>query len=297
MLKRLFTKPVKLDIGAGTLELRSAREFELALGGRTGLSTMRIATLGVLADEALLREEDALQAMEQRIVGALGQSAGDAGGGVDHFLRDLDLASVPDDNDWRLVLGAVRGLGEAHDDYKKAALLKYIAYLSSSKEFVRTIRSNRQGMGAAEVVARETDANDTGSRQRLVLDLDTLLGAVPLQQEVSDEFSRMPKGEVLELELLPHQAFVMMLGKNRFTLVSGSPFLLVDDNGNDYRLRPGKNIIGRSQQCDVMIDSVYRAVSRRHLIVEASQGRTCRLTDISTIGTFVPRAHVDNRLH
>ena len=235
MLKRLFTKPVRLDIGAGTLELRSARELDLALSGRTGLSPIRIATLGALPDEALVREQNALQAMEQSIVGTLARAG--ENGALDRFLRDLDLSLVPDDNDWRSVLAAIRGLDTTHDDYKKAALLKYVAYLTAGKEFVRAIRSNREGAGAG-VDARDAGSGDPGLRQRLVFDLDILLGSDPLQQEVPDEFSRMPKGEVLAVDLLAHQALGVILGKNRFTLVAGSPYLLVDDNGNDYRLRP-----------------------------------------------------------
>ena len=80
-------------------------------------------------------------------------------------------------------------------------------------------------------------------------------------------------------------------------LVSGSPYVLVDQKGYDYRLKSGKNVVGRSDQCDLAVDPEYRAVSRKHVIVEATLGAPVRITDISSLGTFVPREHLDPLLH
>ena len=292
MLKRLLARSVRLDIGVTTLELRSAKELELALSGRTGLSSPRIAALGALSDEALRREETALESMEHSIVNALARSARD--GDIDSFLRDLDLSTIADDNGWRGVFAAVGGLDAAHHDYKRTALVKYAAYLASGREFLRAIRSNREGLG---IIGGEAGPQDLGPRQALIFDLDVLLGAEPFDVDAGDAFTRLSKGESIDVELTAHQSLSLKLGKHRFTLVAGSPCLLLDENGNDYRLRPGKNIIGRSTQCDVAVDPVFRAVSRRHLIAEIGTRHDLRLTDISTLGTFVPRGPVDSRLH
>ena len=300
MLRGLLARSLTLDLTGGSLRVRSPRDLELALNARTALSSLRIAALGGLSDEALVHEQDAIENLEQQIVQVLSHPP-TSGGNIGRFLSELDLSRIADDNDWRGLFEAVRHLDGSYEDYKKATLLKYIAYLASGKEFLRTIRSNRQPKRAqpprAGGGAEDASVSDLGPRQRLIYDLEDLPGGDRLSGATGEEFNRMPKGVTLEIEFVAHQSMSLMLAKYRFTIVAGSPYLLIDDNGNDYRLRAGKSIIGRSAQCDVAVDPIYRAISRRHLIVEADAGGRVTLTDISTLGTFVPRAYLDNRLH
>ncbi len=79
------------------------------------------------------------------------------------------------------------------------------------------------------------------------------------------------------------------LSSHIFTLVSGKHFYLTDEQGGNYLIRPGKNIIGRQAGCDVVIDPVYRGVSRKHLIIEPVSESFALVTDISSHGTYVPR--------
>ena len=78
------------------------------------------------------------------------------------------------------------------------------------------------------------------------------------------------------------------LSSHIFTLVSGKHFYLTDEQGGNYLIRPGKNIIGRQAGCDVVIDPVYRGVSRKHLIIEPVSESFALVTDISSHGTYVP---------
>ncbi len=292
MLKRLFGRPLELDVGAGPLRFRSSREFENALGGKTALSSTRITILGGLSDDALMREADAFRLMEQRIVAALSYP----GNGIEQFLLQLDLPEITEDHDWRSILGALRLLDGGAESYKKAALLKYVEYLGSGQQVVQTIRANRHGgaMAAEERPGNSAGAS-LGQKQRLIYDLAELAGMD--DQGDHGEFARMSKGESLEFHFGPHQSLSLMLAKYRFTLVSGDMFLLFDESGQDLKVRPGKNIIGRSAQSDVAVDAAYGAVSRKHLIVEIGNDGTVTLTDISTLGTFVPRGYVESKLH
>ncbi len=300
MLKRFFSSGVELDLGAGSLKVRTTRELDLALSGKTSLSSLKVTALGGLADDALLREADAYNRMEQRIVRVLSQPPG-TGNGLSDFLAELDLSLVTEDNDWRAILRSVKILDGARDDYKRTALLKYMDYLSSGQEFVRTIRSNRRHQHPAsngEDSGAHRTPSDLSPRQALIFDLPDLAGTGDTQGDPEkEEFNRLPKGETLEVEFAAHQSLGLMMARYKFTIVAGSPFLLLDDNGNDLRLRSGKNIVGRSAQCDVAVDPIYRAVSRKHVIVEANGGGVVKLTDISTLGTFVPRVYLDNKLH
>jgi len=295
MLKRLFERSVALNVGAGPLRFRSSREFENMLGGKTVPSSTRIAILGGLSDDALMREADAGRLMEQRIVGALSYP----GNGIEQFLVQLDLSEITEDHDWRSIFAALRLLDGGAESYKKAALLKYVEYLSSGQQVVQTIRANRQG-GAMAVEERAPSGAGTspGTRQDLVYDLAELAGMEdPGGRGDKDEFSRMSKGESVAIQFGPHQSLSLMFAKYRFTLVSGNPFLLFDESGHDHKVRPGKNIIGRSAQSEVTLDSTYGAISRKHLIVEIQDDGMVTLTDISTLGTFLPHGYVESRLH
>jgi len=295
MLKRLFGHALELDVGAGPLRFRSSREFENVLGGKTFLSSTRITILGGLSDDALMQEADAFRLMEQRIVAALSHP----GNGIEQFLVQLDLPEITEDHDWRLIFGALRLLDGGAENYKKAALLKYVEYLGSGQQVVQTIRANRHGGPmAAEERPGSSAGGSLGKRQSLIYDLAELAGMDDQgDHRDKDEFARMSKGESLEFHFGPHQSLSLMLAKYRFTLVSGDMFLLLDESGHDLKVRPGKNIIGRSTQSDVTLEAAYGAVSRKHLIVEIQDDGKVTLTDISTLGTFVPRGYVESRLH
>jgi hypothetical protein len=295
MLKRLFGRPLELNVGAGPLTFRSSRELETALSGKTVPSSTRIAILGGLSDDALMREADACRLMEQRIVGALSHP----GNGIEQFLVQLDLSEITEDHDWRSIFGALRLLDGGAESYKKAALLKYVEYLGAGQQVVQTIRANRHGgaVAAEERPGRSAGAS-LGKTQDLVYDLAELAGMDDQGGHGDkDEFARMSKGENLEIHFGSHQSLSLMLAKYRFTLVSGDPFLLFDEAGHDLKLRPGKNIIGRSAQSDLSLDAAYGAVSRKHLIVEIQDDGRVTLTDISTLGTFAPRGYVESKLH
>ncbi len=295
MLKRLFERSVELSVGAGQLRFKDLAEFEYALKDKIALSSDSISALGKLSDDALVREAEALRAMEQRIVEVL-SSPGD---GAEQFLKRLELEQISDDHDWRDLIGAVRALDEACEPYKKAALLKYVAFLSAAQDVIRTIRINRLGtVDDDSDRARGKPSAEFTRRQRLLFDPQELSGIGGVRAP-SDEsgLARMSKGEPMEIQFGEHQSLDIVLAKYRFTLVSGKPFLLVDETGHDLKLRPGKNVIGRSARCSVCLDNGFGAVSRKHLLVEIDQNDRVRLTDISTLGTFLSRDLIGSRLH
>ncbi len=295
MLKRLFERSVELSVGAGQLRFKDLGQLEYALKDKTALSSDSVSALGKLSDDGLIREAEAYRSMEQRIVDMLSSP----GNNVEQFLKRLELDQISEDHDWRDLIGAIRTLDEGCEPYKKAALLKYVAYLSAAQDVIRTIRVNRLGsVDESDDRVRGKPNADLAQRQRLMFDLQALsaIGGTPA---LSDEngFSRMSKGETVEVQFGEHQSLDIVLAKYRFSLVSGRPFLLVDETGHDLKLRPGKNIIGRSARCGVTLDSAFGAVSRKHLVVEIDQKDRVRLTDISTLGTFLPRDLIGSKLH
>jgi hypothetical protein len=294
MLKRLFEKSVELPVGAGYLRFKDLGELEYALKDKTALSSDSVLALGKLSDDALLKAAEAHRSMEERIVDALSGP----GNAVQKFLTGLELERVSGDHVWRELVGAIRTLDEAFQPCQKAVLLSYVAYLSAAQDVIRTIRVNRLGSADDFDIPQGKPTSDLGRRQQLLFDLQALSGIRDSRALSEDKgLARMAKGDPVEIQFGEHQSLDIVLAKYRFALVSGRPFLLVDQTGHDLKLQPGKNIIGRSARCSVALDCAFGAVSRKHLIVEIDPENRVRLIDISTLGTFLPRNLVGNKLH
>lgn len=289
---RLFSKPLELPLGSRTLVARTPADLELGLQGRTSVSAARADALGALSVPDLEREGEALRDQEQRMIRALARE-GDGRAGLDPVLAALDTSAVTEDQEWRSILAALGEAGPAARPYHRVVVGNYLAYVGAARDLVRGLLARRSDPRPGEEVGDPTA--DLGPRQALIFDLAALDGESG--PESAPEFNRMPKGDTIEIELRPHQSLELLLAKHAFTLVAGSPFLLVDEHGNDVKLGPGKNVVGRSSQADAELDPCLRAISRRHLIVEIAADHRVRITDISTLGTFVPRAYLDNRLH
>ena len=107
-----------------------------------------------------------------------------------------------------------------------------------------------------------------------------------------DDLWALPRGESIALTLTGTDEVDLILGRYAFKLVPGERTYLVDPNGIDYVLRPGRNTVGRAQGCDVMVDVEYREISRKHLVIDRIDAQTVVLTDLSSHGTRVPSSRV-----
>ena len=58
--------------------------------------------------------------------------------------------------------------------------------------------------------------------------------------------------------------------------------------GLDYELLPGRNVVGRHPDCEVVLPGDLRNISRAHLLIERADETTLNLTDLSSKGTFLP---------
>ena len=287
MLSRLFTRGLQMELGGQRMEWRTPGEMDAVLRSRTGPSARRLAAIGRLDGPARRRETEQLGRLLDRVETLLRS-------GGDEFLDTAELLDLPDDQDWREILSGLRALGSDGAEWRVQALRRFAEYLASGQDLFRALR-HADGDAPGEVRPRGEDGQETlaGARQKLLFDLDLLLDG-----ESSDkDLARLPKGETVAIAMQPHQSLTIMLARYRFLLVSGSPFLLTDDSGHDVKLPAGKSVVGRSSEADVTVDTGYRAVSRRHLMVETGADGLLRLTDISSLGTFVPKDYLGKILH
>ncbi|MGR9090897.1 MAG: FHA domain-containing protein, partial [Gammaproteobacteria bacterium] len=113
------------------------------------------------------------------------------------------------------------------------------------------------------------------------------------QNDKTSEFSRLPKGEAHNINVGSGQRMNLRFSKHSFQLANnGGEYAIIDDKNREYPLQEGKNIVGRDNVCNVVVDNVYRDVSRIHLIIEPLNTHQVRLTDLSSHGTFVPHRYL-----
>ena len=164
-------------------------------------------------------------------------------------------------------------------------MVKYMQYLTARQEVIRTLYSHRQ-RNRAEGATVVADADLGGTlKETVIFDLSEL--GIP---DIRDEgnFERLPKGETVEIKLEPNGEVPIVLVKHPCKLVASEDVMLVDDQGNAMKIPPGRNTVGRDVKCDLPMQSEYRDISRKHLIIERFSDRGLRLTDVSSLGTFIP---------
>ncbi len=288
MFNRVSSKPLKLDVEGRVLNFPTLDDFDFALTCRVEVPASKITSLVQLTDDALREEARSINKVEKRFVDLIASGLDDQAT-VGRDLRTLDIKLFSHDHQWRSIMGALRAQGPEYDEYKKLALIKYMQYLSARQEVVKSIFSERQQRASTPVAWNDSDENvgkqpfqETGSF-KLATSADT--------GNVEEEgFLRLPKGEVMTIPLSEGHELELLLAEHRFRLVLGQPAHLLGENGAQYDLRQGKNLIGRELGNHIVVDSSYRDVSRKHLLIDTTDPESIRLTDMSSHGTFVRAA-------
>ena len=278
-LRRGRSLPLELDLPDRTVRFRGIAEFEFALGSKTEYPVGRIAELLPRPAADLRKVATHIRYVEKRFAQVLTDSMHEPGM-VSELLREVEIKLFSKDHGWRDLIDGLNQCGPEYDEYKRLALVKYMQYLGSRQDVLRSIyldkvRDSVRGAladvcSAPVGLSQETEIFDTtprrvnGSKERYLERGETMT-------------VRIPRGEALELKLSEHP----------FRLYGGRSHYLIDENGAQHTLRPGKNMVGRQVDGDVVVDPHLRAVSRRHLIIETIDEETVALTDVSAHGTSI----------
>jgi hypothetical protein len=166
--------------------------------------------------------------------------------------------------------------------------VKYMQYLASRQDVLKGIYTHKSVPGDAE---QDGDhGHEPQFRETLIFDVSELPVAPRPEAggRTPTRLVRLPRGEGIRLRPPPGEPIELVLSRHPFTLRLGDTPALVDKEGAEQPLRPGRNVLGRHPDCDVMVDAACRDVSRTHAIVEIEADDSVRITDLSSHGTFVP---------
>ena len=282
MFGRSNAVPLRLALGESVFEFASPEDLGFALSGRAGVPGSRVSSLVEMGDESLRREAEAIRQVEQLFNDALDGSLRDVTS-MSPFLKEIDINLISQDHDWRAIITALNALDGSFEDFKKVALVKYVQYLAARRQAVTAIYASRKHAKMDVNLSSDSELRETA-----------IFSVTELAGEEARRFSRVPKGETVDIDLRAEGIVTVLVAKHHCRLETSGKPVFVDDSEKVTVLRPGKNIVGRDASCDVLINSAYRDVSRKHLIVEVADGNTVRLTDISSHGTSLSPHLLDN---
>jgi len=282
MFARLFRRPLELNFDGRKLHFDTIVDFDFALASRTEVPTAKITELVHLSTEELTREATSVRRVEHEFLDILSRSLKQPGS-ISSLLRRLDLKLFSQDHNWREMMGALIRQPKRFDDHKQLALVKYTQYLASRQDVLKEVYSHKQRETG---VQENIEADTAGQSFR-----DTLIFQIPeqpLEELNPSRLTRLGRGENIHLPLADQQSIQVVLSRHNFTLANRQDLIFIDEQANEFKLREGRNVIGRHPESDVTIDPAYRDISRTHLMLVVHTDASVTLTDLSSHGSFIP---------
>lgn len=269
------------ELNGRTLSFATVDDFAFSLSGRTQIATASVTGLMQLTPSELRREATNIRDVERCFVDLLADALKNPAA-VGELLRGIDGDLIAQDNEWRAILAALLEESPGFDEYKHLALVKYMQYLAARRDIVKSIYAQR--FGGQEPLAAQEPAVDGGAKSTLLIDED----AEPDTESSQIRFTRLPRGETVTVPTPSSGELSIILSRHKFQLFAADTPRLTDDNGVNYPLKPGVNVVGRHPGNDVVVGGWYRDVSRKHVMVDTGDSVNLSLTDLSTHGTFLP---------
>jgi hypothetical protein len=304
VLNKLFAKVLSLEVAGQEISFSTLAEVEFALSGRTDVPAKKIAEMVALTLQELRKEAKAIKGIEQQIVEVLSRSIEDPGS-ITQYLRNLDVHVFSQDHHWRDIMRCLDDKDKSYDELRRIALVKYMQYLRSRQDVIKQTykvkKRERQLLEGRDEGATfsdstlEVDSEESSPGLKDTIIFDSVI--IEQQLDQSSEFSRLPKGEAVLVAIAGGQRANIRFSKHSFQLANENDELAIfDDQNREHPLQSGKNIIGRDSVCNVVVDNVYRDVSRIHLIIEKVADGRIRFTDLSSHGTFLPHRYLSSRI-
>jgi hypothetical protein len=279
--------PLILELERGAVRFDDPETFKFGLIPRTEFPAMRVAKLIDWPAEELERVATNIRQVEKRFAEAVAESV-ERPRIIGALLKRLDVKLFSKDHGWRDIISALNHCGSQYDEYKKIALVKYTQYLRARQQILRSLYFEKRGVASDTPIVQRKASNDD-TRFAAMRDTGIFESTLMAPDRIEQTFNALPRGETICLRFTDSPETTVRLSSHIFKLVSGKHFYLTDKEGATYLIRPGKNVVGRQAGCDVVIDPVYRGVSRKHLIIEPVSETVALVTDISSHGTYVPQ--------
>ncbi len=276
--------PLRLDVGGNWQTFLSEEQFSGYLADRIEMSANHMEDLAAMDGHGVQRELRHTRRSHQNAVDILVRAM-ETHTKLRHLWGLLDVSKVPDEHEWPSVLFAAGNADNISEAALRLTLTHYVHYLEARREILESMgrewRAAALRGGPARPVVPKAMRSDLSPVSRFTTRRNQL-------------YARLPRRRAVNLDLNARRQVILYLARNRFILrMEDGRVILQQQDGVNHSLKIGRNMIGRSAQCEVLVDSGHSDISRQHLLIEVGDMGHVRLTDLSSRGTYMPPDTLD----
>ena len=273
--------PFELVLEGRHLHFRTPDELGVALRPRTEVTAAFARQNAKLGTEVIQIELEQTRRLHRRLTELL-LWCFETGEPIGTAWREAEESAFLDEHQWRPILKSLGG-PEAPDPYRRVALVRFMQYLDSRGAALdEALVGARRHPRARPVVGAGGERSDKVQRR----DVEDI-SFTSVKRSVL--YRRLPPNRAIELTLADGESVPLYLGHLRMRLVATAKgWLLRDDLGMEAFIGEGRVIVGRADDCDVVLHRAPLDVSRYHLAIECRE-EELRLIDLSSQGTYLPR--------
>lgn len=277
------TPGIELVLEGRRLHFRAPDELGVALRPRTEVTAAFARHNARLGVEVLQVELEQTRRLHRRLTEVL-QWCFETGEPVATAWREFEEASFVDEHQWRAILKALGG-ADTPDAYRRVTLVRFMRYLESRcAALEEAVGGARKHPRSRPVLGLDEERSDKARRRQ---DAGEDISFTSVKRSVL--YRRLPPNRAVELSLEAGEAVPLYLAHLRVRLVAvDGGWVIKDEHGLEVELREGRVIVGRADDCDVVLRHAPVDVSRYHLAIERTDDEL-RLIDLSSQGTYLPR--------
>lgn len=290
-VKKAMRKGLQLTAGGQSWSFENEDEVCAFLKRNAQVSS---ATLGKLKDFSLSRLEREYANAARLYKAALSQllQVSENSKPLDLVWREIDINVLPDEQSWPDLLFAVSSHAALSEASKHEALERFVEFLRARKGVLARLL----GLAGAATVGEPADTREIEAAiaggEAWAVPAGGTHDVTDADRTRSRDYRRMPSQCEVSLRLGPEDDAPVYLSRWKLLIrVSGGEAFL-DDDGARMPLKPGRNTIGRSSQCDIVLTGAPMDVSRLHLVIDWKGGGEFLLHDESSKGTWIPREYL-----
>jgi len=280
MLKKLFSRPLKLNIGDNILQISSADDFAFIIGGRTAVSTAKLSELFKQTRKQLEEQAEKISKVKRSLDKIIVNTAEDPDS-INRSLRELEPTIFSQDHSWREIIKALNEGEEELNALRNIAVANYMKYLSSLEETIGHICHEKES----------SEKHSSAGEKKINLGATWASSGVLDEPEISttgeDRLKRLPKEKVVRVKLQNGGYMEVRLATYECRLVAKDNTVQFIDHAGKTTLDKGRHIIGRSSKSSIKIDPSQKYVSREHLQIVVRDELLLELTDLSSVGTYI----------
>lgn len=284
MLKNLFSKPLKLNIGDNILQFSSADDFAFIVGGRTSVSTAKLSELFKQPRQQLEEQAAKISKVKRSLQKIMERSLEDPDS-INRSLRELEPTIFSQDHSWREIIKALNEGDEELNALRHIAVTNYLKYLLSLEETIGHICHEKKSAERGSSPGENFDPGATWASQE---EPDE-----PEESASSEKgLKRLPKETTVKIKLQNGGYVDLRLATYECRIVAKDNTVQFVDHTGKTTLNKGLHIIGRSSKSSIKIDPTQKYVSRAHLQLVVGDDLLLELTDLSSVGTYISDDYV-----